>query len=89
MILNDKQKIDDLLWLTREQFLNLYSYITEEEYNNTLDKMWEQFGDIPVNKDGTIIEEDFYYWVKGTEKEDIWHWFDIRLEEGIGKRYFN
>lgn len=30
---NDKEKIRDLLWLNRNQFLSTYSYITEEEYD--------------------------------------------------------
>lgn len=87
--IDDKEKIRDLFWLTREQFLQTYSYITEEEYDNTLDIIWEQLGDISVNENGTIIEEDFYNWDKGAEKEKIWHWFDDRLKEGIGNRYFN
>lgn len=87
--IDDKEKIRDLFWLTREQFLQSYSYLTEEEYDNTLDKIWEQLGDIIINENGTIIEQDFYIWKKGTEKEKIWHWFDDRLKEGIGNRYFN
>ena len=51
--------------------------------------MWQQLGDIPVNEEGTLIEDDFYNWDKGSELDLIWHWFDDRLEEGIGKRYFN
>lgn len=87
--IDDKEKIRDLFWLTREQFLQTYSYITKEEYDNTLDIIWEQLGDITINENGTVIEQDFYIWKKGTEKEKIWHWFDNRLTEGIGNRYFN
>lgn len=87
--IDDKEKINDLFILTREDFLKSYSYLTEEEYDNTLDKIWEQLGDITINENGTIIEQDFYIWKKGTEKEKIWHWFDDRLKEGIGNRYFN
>ena len=87
--INDKEKMRDLLWLNRNQFLSTYSYITEEKYDNTLDLMWQQLGDIPVNEEGTLIEDDFYNWDKGSELDLIWHWFDDRLEEGIGKRYFN
>lgn len=87
--IDDKEKMHDLLWLTREQFLKTYSYITEEEYNNTLDLMWEQLENIPVNEIGENIEENFYNWEKGAEKEKIWHWFDDRVEDGIGNRYFN
>ena len=35
------------------------------------------------------IEEDFYNWEKGSELELIWHWFDDRVKDGIGNRYFN
>ena len=87
--IDDKEKINDLLWLTRQQFLNSYSYLTEEEYDNTLDIMWKQLGDIPVNENNTLIEEDFYNWEKGAELELIWHWFDDRVKGGIGNRYFN
>ena len=87
--IDDEEKINDLFILTREDFLKSYSYLTEKEYDNTLDKIWEQLGDIIINENGTIIEQDFYIWKKGTEKEKIWHWFDDRLKEGIGNRYFN
>ena len=86
--INDKEKIRDLLWLNRNQFLSTYSYITEEEYDNTLDLIWQQLGDIPVNEEGTLIEDDFYNWDKGSELDLIWHCFDDRLEEGIRERYF-
>ena len=32
---------------------------------NELEKMWEEFGDIPTNSVDEI-EVDFYYWEKGT-----------------------
>lgn len=87
--IDDKEKMRDLFELSRKEFLEIYSYITDEEYDNTLDKMWEEFGDIPVDKNGITIEQDFYIWKEGTEKEDIWHWFDVRVIGGIGKKYFN
>lgn len=87
--IDDKDKMNDMLWLTREQFLNSYSYLTEEDYQATIDKMWEQLSDIPVNNTGEIIEDKFYNWDKGANKEKIWHWFDKRVNGGIGNRYFN
>ena len=47
-----------------------------------LEKMWEEFGDIPTNFDDEI-EVDFYYWEKGTYRFDIWHWFDEKLPNGL------
>ncbi len=47
-----------------------------------LEKMWTEFGDIPINIDDEI-ELDFYWWEKGTYRFDIWHWFDEKLPNGL------
>ena len=67
--INDKEKMRDLFELSRDNFLKMYSYLTEEEYDNTLDIMWEKFGDIPVDKNGITIEQDFYIWKKELKKK--------------------
>ena len=87
--IDDKDKMNDIFKLSKSEFLKSYRYLTEEEYQATLDKMWEQLSDIPVNNTGEKIDTDFYIWKKGTLKEEIWHWFDERMQGGIGKRYFN
>jgi hypothetical protein len=84
--------IIDFFEMTREIFFKFYinnGRLTKEYYDNTLDKLWEELSDIPVNNTGEIIEDDFYIWKKGTSKEDIWHWFDERVQDGIGNRYFS
>lgn len=87
--IDDEEKMKNLLELNKDEFLKEYSYLSEEEYQNILDKMWEELADIPTDKTGTFIEDFFYSWKIGDKKEDIWHWFDERVTEGIGKRYFN
>lgn len=87
--IDDKEKMNDIFKLSKSEFLKSYRYLTEEEYQATLDKMWEQLSDIPVNNTGEIIEDKFYNWDKGANKEKIWHWFDERVQGGIGNRYFN
>lgn len=87
--IDDKEKMNDIFKLSKSEFLNSYSYLTEEDYQATIDKMWEQLSDIPVNNIGEKIDTDFYIWKKGTLKEEIWHWFDERVQGGIGNRYFN
>lgn len=86
--IDDKEKMNDIFKLSKSEFLNSYSYLTEEDYQATIDKMWEELSDIPVNNTGEIIEDKFYIWGKGTSRDDIWHWFDERVQGGIGKRYF-
>lgn len=34
--IDDQEKIEDILLLNKNEFLQSYSYLTEEEYNNTL-----------------------------------------------------
>ena len=87
--IDDKEKMNDIFKLSKSEFLKNYSYLTEEEYQTTIDKMWEQLSDIPVNNTGEIIEDRFYIWEKGTSRDDIWYWFDKRVQGGIGNRYFN
>ena len=36
---DDKEKVRDLLYLSKEEFLESYSYIEEAEYENTVDKI--------------------------------------------------
>lgn len=50
----------------------------------TLERFWAELGDIPVDDDG-IIQESFLWWPKGTDREDIWHWFDEKYPGGVVK----
>lgn len=50
-----------------------------------LGQMWEELADVPVTEDGDEepIEENFYFFSKGTPKMDIWHWFDTKHPKGL------
>ncbi len=47
-----------------------------------LRKLWNEFEDVPINQD-ECIDEPFHIWDKGTDRYEIWHWFDDRLPNGI------
>lgn len=47
-----------------------------------IEKLWKDFGDIPINDDDEI-DVDFHFWEKGTDKMEIWHWFDENHSTGI------
>jgi hypothetical protein len=51
-----------------------------------LEKIWEEFADIPINREDEI-ELDFYSWEKGTCRFEIWHWFDKKLPSGLVKNF--
>ena len=46
--------------------------------------MWSDFRDISINNNDEI-ELDFYYWEKGTDRFDIWQWFDEMYPNGISE----
>ena len=41
----------------------------------TVEELWKQLGDIPVNEDGEI-EANYLRFSVGTDREDIWDWFE-------------
>jgi hypothetical protein len=66
----------------------IYDGLTEIETlrdrDESLEELWAQLGDIPLDPDGEHLLEPFMGWGKGTSKEEIWHWFDRRHSKGIG-----
>lgn len=56
---------------------------TLRERDIELEKLWKQFEDLPMDPDTQKIEEPFLSFPAGTDREDIWHWFDERHSKGI------
>lgn len=52
--------------------------------SDDLEKLWILFGEIPIN-DNDEIEEYFLDFPIGTNRFDIWHWFDDLYPEGVAK----
>lgn len=50
--------------------------------------LWDKLGNIPVNDNGEI-EEIFEHFEVGTDREDVWHWFEWFFDISIGKEMFN
>lgn len=50
----------------------------------TVKFMWSELGDVLVNNNDEI-ERDFYFWKKGTNKIELWLWFDEMIPGGLGK----
>lgn len=73
--------------INHNEYSILYDAINEietiEERDELLEKMWAEFGDVPFNPETEQIEVDFGPWKAGTDKEDIWHWFDERYSKGV------
>lgn len=54
--------------------------LTDKEIEN----LWYVFSDIPVNENDDIILP-FYIFPIGTDKIEIWHWFDEHYSKGVIK----
>lgn len=51
-------------------------------------KLWEDLGDIPVNSNDKI-DRSFLHFDKGTNREEVWHWFDDEYSKlKTGKSWF-
>lgn len=57
--------------------------LDKTERDRTLERLWEQFEDIPMNPETECIEEQFLGWWPGTKREEIWHWFDEQHSKGV------
>lgn len=48
-----------------------------------LERVWYALGDVPVDPETEKIEDAFMWWPAGTDREDIWRWFDERHSKGV------
>jgi len=51
--------------------------------DTNLELFWSHFADIAYDPDTEKIEEDFLHFPAGTDREDIWRWFDERHSKGV------
>lgn len=56
---------------------------TLQDRDKAMEELWEQFGDVSMNPETECIEEEFRGFPVGTNREEIWHWFDERYSKGI------
>lgn len=56
---------------------------TLKERDNKLEDAWAQFGDVPMDPETEKMEEPFACFPAGTEREEIWRWFDQRHSKGV------
>jgi hypothetical protein len=52
--------------------------LTDQE----LEALWEELRDVPIDED-EALDEDFRHFPRGTDRVDIWHWFDEQHSKGL------
>lgn len=55
---------------------------TLEARDKKLEDFWEELGDIPMDAEERI-EDPFLSFPAGTDRDDIWRWFDERHSKGV------
>ena len=50
-------------------------------------KLWNILGDIPCDEEEEI-EEEFLHFGIGTDKYEIWHWFEETFDIVLGEEFF-
>jgi hypothetical protein len=64
----------------------------QQRYLHELYALWDKLGDIPVTEEG-LLDEAFEQFPRGTDREEIWHWFEAQNPDFIvgevlqGKRH--
>lgn len=56
------------------------------ERDAEIERMWNDFADIPFDEDEDgrlLLAESWLCFPAGTEREEIWRWFDERYSKGI------
>lgn len=45
--------------------------------------LWHKFEDVPMDPDSCKIEESFLHFPAGTDRLDVWKWFDVKWPKGV------
>lgn len=56
---------------------------TIRDRDQKLERLWEEFADVPMDPETECLEGYFMGWEPGTNREDIWKWFDERHSKGV------
>lgn len=56
---------------------------TLNERDEELEALWEQLADVPVDPDTEKLEAPYLHFPAGTDREDVWHYFDERHSKGV------
>lgn len=65
---------------------------TQCEIDHDLEKLWLELGDVPFDEDEDgrlILSVNWFGFKKGTDREEIWHWFDERHSKGVAYLMFH
>lgn len=54
--------------------------VTVYYINDSIQNLWKDFGDVPMDPKTECIEENWHCFKAGTHREEIWQWFEDTFE---------
>lgn len=66
--------------------LNAFLAAARPYCDKHLEQLWDELGDIPFDdqpESDMTLAQPWHGFPVGTEREDIWHWFDERYSRGV------
>lgn len=66
-----------------QQLYNSSALIPLSTRDRELEELWDEFADVPMNPETEEMEEPFLHFPAGTNREEIWRWFDERHSKGV------
>ena len=79
---NKTGEIEEYVGSFRDEENNFCNNCNEHVALRNIKELWEMFSDIMVNEDDEI-ETEFLGFPAGTDKMEIWHWFDEGCPNGL------
>ena len=73
--------LNDLAADAIEELIRKYPTVAERD--KVIEDLWAEFADVPMDPDSEKMEDDFLHFPHGTNREEIWHWFDQRHSKGV------
>lgn len=79
---NRTRNIEEYIGTRHEEENNFCNQCNANVRVLTLKELWSKLSEVEVNADDEI-EADFLSFPAGTDKMDVWHWFDERCPNGL------
>jgi len=71
-------------WERFMEFVNTMPEPPEQvDVKKWCEELWKELGDVPVDEEGIAIEIPFLHFEIGTEREEIWHWFEDTFDVAV------
>lgn len=56
---------------------------TVADRDSEIEELWQALSDVSMNPETEKMEAPFLNFPTGTDREEIWHWFDERHSKGV------